>query len=60
MDLKINQTVIRYAHKFCATITPTYLAGETDCILRVYGWVGFQVSTSESCRVPSSTKETTM
>ena len=37
MDLKSNQTLAGYSHKFCVTIALEYIASMTNYILKVLG-----------------------
>jgi hypothetical protein len=34
-SLKWNHSLVGHSHKFCTTIAPAYLAGRTDCRLKV-------------------------
>jgi hypothetical protein len=42
----LNQTLIGYSHKVCATIALAYLAGKTDCIIVIVWRVSMAASIS--------------
>ena len=50
MGLKLDQSLVGQAHKFCATIALAYLAGRTDC--RFCAWVGVPVPSLEVATFP--------
>jgi hypothetical protein len=53
MELKLNQTLVGYSHRFCTILKAENVVGEAFC-----GLIGVQVSVSASCRVYPHIRET--
>lgn len=56
--LILNQILLVYYHKLCATSALAYLVGRTLCTSRICDWLGIYVYILLACRVPSCSKDT--
>lgn len=59
VDLKSNQTLVRYSYRFCATVDLEYFVSRTDDnAKKFFSWVGICFSLLAAYRVPYWTNKT--